>query len=125
MPSMSILRRSGALLLLLAISAFTTVPIAALRCDSRKACPMMAKRGLPCHGPSSAAAEGAGMAAPMSCCETRATVSPTGSIPLAVAPIRVAFEIARVHAAETVAGGGSLAASPSRDRLALHGVRRI
>lgn len=85
MTAMAIVRRLGALLVLL-VCGFGLVPaaaVAAARCDSRKSCPMMAKRGLPCH-PAADGARG-GMTAPMSCCEPKAMANAV-TTPVAVSP---------------------------------------
>ena len=68
------------------IVAMPSAALAGLRCDQRSACPMMAKRGAPCHGPESGAARG--MSAPMGCCETPATLVPAATgFPIAPAAV--------------------------------------
>lgn len=82
-------RRSGALLLLTALVALVhaaVAPLAAASCErvgGCPVCPMMAKRGAPCHLPASS-----GMAAPIGCCENRAVTAlaaPVAALPPAPA----------------------------------------
>ena len=86
MNGMVLLRRSGALLLLAAMVALVhaaVAPLAAASCEREggcPACPMMAKRGAPCHPPASS-----GMTAPIGCCENRAVTALAAPVVVLVA----------------------------------------
>jgi hypothetical protein len=125
MAAMAILRRSGALLFAALLVCLAATPLAAQRCTSRRACPMMAKMGSPCHAPGAGSMPG--MATPMSCCEPKATTTPAPSAS-ALAPGLVALPTAGVPA--LAADEISTAASWRANRhdvglFTLHAVWRI
>ena len=127
MNEMAYFRRSGALLLLAALFALVNAavaPLAAASCERRSGCPvcpMMAKRGAPCHVPASG-----GMTAPIGCCEGRATVALSTPIP-AVGPAPAQLPVLVASAVETLSGSPVRQAS-NRQTLGLftlHSVWRI